>query len=761
MIDSANGENIFEYKFPEFINDNNEIGDCSDDFEVLQVLNSGTFGNVLKVKSKKNLEIYAIKKVDMDMVEKNGNKYYENERIILSKLRNPLLCKCYTTFEEEKYLYFVMEFMNNGDLNNYYDAFEKLNSKIPEEKIWDLLLKCLSALLYIHNQGLIHRDIKLDNIFLDENFNIKIGDFNVSAVIDQNSAENFTQDPQKQLSLISRNSGLGTQEYMSPEIKEESDEKRRYDQKTDVYSMGALFFYLCYGDFPYEKKDFKMKCYEKLLYSKDLNDIIDKMIQKDKEKRCSSLEAYTIVKKLFIEKYVKNTTIKSALSCFYNFPNFREYFLNKNNLNFVKKNNIEMGKSVFDLIQSFFVNNQVLIDSYLFDIKNNLENYGLNVKYYEEIEIEKFIHFFIKILNNILNEMEPVEKSVYSNEELEEILCLSDSFKFEDGQEENALNFIMNAYNKRLLSLISRNFLNVIKTKRVCMACDKDLNTFSFSNYIPIDVDILTKSYDNINNLNIKDGFKWLLKNGLFLLEDRAIKCDTCQRITIHRESKNFYHTSKNLIIIFNRGKNYENKTFINFSENLILNKNEVERFNEVRYQLLGMIEVDDKGNYLYFTKDKNNKWNGNNNNSLFFDKAKIAGTVVALFYYCSDDKMILQSNPSFKMKFTNPLLNYRFNNITNPSMLNMTRMGSGMNNYNNRPVINNTGTNNPYNNGNINNNNNQFQFNNPNMNYNIRQPQTMIYNRSQSDNNGINNNTYVVNNNRMNIENFMIKNSK
>ena len=64
MIDSANGENIFEYKFPEFINDNNEIGDCSDDFEVLQVLNRGTFGKVLKVKSKKNLEIYAIKKVD-------------------------------------------------------------------------------------------------------------------------------------------------------------------------------------------------------------------------------------------------------------------------------------------------------------------------------------------------------------------------------------------------------------------------------------------------------------------------------------------------------------------------------------------------------------------------------------------------------------------------------------------------------------------------------------------------------------------------
>ena len=53
MIESASGDQIFEYKFPEFLNNNNEIISSSDDFEVLQVLGSGYFGNVLKVKSKK------------------------------------------------------------------------------------------------------------------------------------------------------------------------------------------------------------------------------------------------------------------------------------------------------------------------------------------------------------------------------------------------------------------------------------------------------------------------------------------------------------------------------------------------------------------------------------------------------------------------------------------------------------------------------------------------------------------------------------
>ena len=415
MIESASGDQIFEYKFPEFLNNNNDIINSSNDFEVLQVLGSGTFGNVLKVKSKKNLEIYAIKRVDMERVsidEKIDPKYYENERIILSTLRNHQICNCYNTFEEGKYLYFVMEFMNNGDLKSYFFGNKALESKIPEEKIWDFFFKCLSALLFIHSKGLIHRDIKLDNIFLDDNFNIKIGDFNVSAAIDEISAGNFTQDPQKKSQLVYNNSFCGSDPYISPEADEKNDSIRNYDQKTDVYSMGILFFILCYGKDPYYKgNNYIMEYFNKHLYSDDLNNIILKMIQKDKYQRFSCLEAYNSVKKYFIEKYVKNTAVKSSLNCFYNFPNFRDYFLNNNNFYALNNNNfyvlnsekIEMGKSVFSSIYSLTGNNEELIDSCLFDIRKNMENYGLNVKYNEEIEVGKFIYSFVKILNSILN----------------------------------------------------------------------------------------------------------------------------------------------------------------------------------------------------------------------------------------------------------------------------------------------------------------------------------------------------------------------
>ena len=123
LIESIRGEQIFEYKFPDFLDDSNKIGNTADDFEVLQVLGNGAFGNVLKVKSKKNLEIYAMKKVDKHKLEgTKDEKYYLNEKIILPQLQSPLVCRCFTICEDKDYRYYVLEFMNNGDLKSYFNA---------------------------------------------------------------------------------------------------------------------------------------------------------------------------------------------------------------------------------------------------------------------------------------------------------------------------------------------------------------------------------------------------------------------------------------------------------------------------------------------------------------------------------------------------------------------------------------------------------------------------------------------------------------
>ena len=110
MNEQKSGEQIFEYKFPGFINENNYLGNSSEDYEILQVLGKGGFSRVLKVKSKSTFGIYAMKRVDMGYIlkEQKTQKYFENEVIILQNFNNPNTCKCYNIFQDKNYLYFIM-----------------------------------------------------------------------------------------------------------------------------------------------------------------------------------------------------------------------------------------------------------------------------------------------------------------------------------------------------------------------------------------------------------------------------------------------------------------------------------------------------------------------------------------------------------------------------------------------------------------------------------------------------------------------------
>ena len=139
LIESIKGDQIFEYKFPDFLNESNKIGNSADDFEVLQVLGSGAYGNVLKVKSKKNLEIYAMKKVNKNLIRGTENeKYYKNEKLILSKLQSPLVCKCYAIFEENDFIsnaYISNLNTNTGEVTLTLEAPEDLYTQVLNDVV--------------------------------------------------------------------------------------------------------------------------------------------------------------------------------------------------------------------------------------------------------------------------------------------------------------------------------------------------------------------------------------------------------------------------------------------------------------------------------------------------------------------------------------------------------------------------------------------------------------------------------------------------
>ena len=498
MIEQKNGEQIFEYRFRGFINETNYLGDSSDDYEILQVLDIGNFSEVLKVKSKNTYGIYAMKKVNMaKMMEKiidkeKAKKYFENEIFILKRLNNPNVCKCYKIFQDQSYLYFIMEFMNNGDLKSLYLANKLLENHIPEEKLWYIFYKCLNGLVYIHQQGLIHRDIKLQNIFLDDELNIKIGDFNVSVAVDENAAKKFVQGPDKVSKMLCKKSVVGTGGYMAPELRNYN----KYGQNIDVYSMGIAFFELCYWCNPYYNNVIKEDYYNKNIYSKELNDFIEKMIDKNSSYRISSNQAYSIAKKYFIQKFVKNSSVDAVLNCFNNFPNFNEFFSYEYKNIYLTDYKKEVSKGVYDVIKSLKENDRDNIDNALYELRKSLIKVGLDIKKdNEEIDPVILISFLINKLNSELNEITFTNKNI-NNESEKEIMVLNSSFKFSQFEANNIFNYFINSYTNRINSLISRNFFSVILTKKECMnqGCNNSDCYLSMFFFIHFNIDILEKN---------------------------------------------------------------------------------------------------------------------------------------------------------------------------------------------------------------------------------------------------------------------------
>ena len=780
ISDQNNGEQLIEYKIPTFnnnnINDNYYLGNRSEDYEILQVLGGGGFSKVLKVKSKTNFGIYAMKKVDMVNIVKEqdlSQKYFENEVLFLKKLNHPNIIKCYNIFQEGQYLYFIMEFMNNGDLESYNKGNISMRVKIPEPKLWDIFYKCLSGLDYIHKKKIVHRDIKLQNLFLDDQFNVKIGDFNISAVIDKYAAMEFADNQQQINNLMNENTTLGTRDYQAPEIG-----RREYDQKVDVYSMGVSFYELCYGHIP-EKGYHSAQEYEKL-YSKEIRNFIGLMIQKNENERPNCNEAMLYAKDNFIKLYVKNTSVESVLNCFSNFPNVIQYFSNNVIINQIYELKKTISNVCFSVIQTTISNDIIQKKRNLYELRKTLEKEGLDVKSdNKEIEPGNFIIFFIRKLNSELNEIIRTNNNISEKEEIKRYKILSRKYSFPPNDQENSFQIILDTYNKKILSLISRNFFSFIKIKRTCIKCRNSRCSFSKLFFVPINVGILMQ----------KLGFdgKYTLKNGIDSLKvtvnnieiSKGVKCETCNQVSQFEETINFYHTAKNLIFIFDRGQNFENKDFIDFDEYLYLNKGEVERYNQVSYYLIGIIQKVQE-EYISFIKN-NNIWISSKGEQFNFVNVKKYGMVVALFYYSNDNFLILESqqiNPQIRIQQNMYQNQYQqnmnpnqqniiqnqyqqnMNQYQNQQNMNQNHNQQNMNQYQNQQNMNQNQYQQNMNPGNIQNNqfNNESNFNRQNQlmgNNNQNQQQINNYNNNNNESNNytkiqVTNLLYKNNNNRI-----------
>jgi serine/threonine protein kinase len=222
----------------------------------------------------------------------------------LKKLNHPKILQYLGNFEENGNDYSIFKFFSDKNLFNILSINCEQNLRIKEDFLWHIFLQCLEGLTYLHNQGIIHRNIKPANIFIDDKNNIQIVDFEIAVVVGENQVKHFTDDPQMQKALLLNFGEIrGAENYIAPEV----ENGQHYDQRVDVYSLGISFYCLCYYNLPYINGNNMHELMNDNFYSSELRNIISKMIQKDQKNRPTSNEIYTEAKKLYILKYGNNS----------------------------------------------------------------------------------------------------------------------------------------------------------------------------------------------------------------------------------------------------------------------------------------------------------------------------------------------------------------------------------------------------------------------------------------------------------------------
>ena len=396
VINDSEGKEYLVFDSNEFYEDS-QMGNCSDDFEILRKVGEVTFGIVYKVRSKINNKVYAMKQLNIKNIRQENEKAYQltiNETSFLEGLNHPHIIKYYKNFIEGDFLYIIIEFIDNGNMNEFIESHQILNKHIQEEQLWNIFLQCMDALTYVHSMGVIHRDIKPENILMDNNMSIKLWEFGVSA-FKNNEYLNTQYNPFKNKENMKYHGTIvGTTPYMAKEMIEQNE----YDQKVDVYAMGISFFEMCYFFNPKNSTNRQFN----FQYSYELTNIISMMIEEDKNKRKTSEEIYNMIKNEYFNKYAKNKSIDAVIRCLSCFNNFN------NNFNQIEQiQNKPITNAYIQCLQSIQEPNLVVWENSINNFKQLLASQNPKLEGVKEIDPRTVFAFLIGQLHKELNKPEP------------------------------------------------------------------------------------------------------------------------------------------------------------------------------------------------------------------------------------------------------------------------------------------------------------------------------------------------------------------
>jgi len=268
-----------------------------DDFELLKVLGVGSFGRVFLVRRKDTKKLYAMKVLNKkDMLKKKQIAHTNTEKMVLSTMDHPFIVRLHFAFQNEEFLFMCMDYVPGGELFHHLQKA----GKFPEELAKFYIAEVICSLNYLHSNNIIYRDIKPENILLDEEGHIKLTDFGLSKSGITSVVGSKTGEGGQFATTF-----CGTPEYLAPEIITGAG----HGKAADWWSVGILLFEMLTGRSPFLASN-RNDMYKSMIQgnlrvpmflSSEAQDLLEKLLVPDPKKRLGTNGVEDITSHPFFE----------------------------------------------------------------------------------------------------------------------------------------------------------------------------------------------------------------------------------------------------------------------------------------------------------------------------------------------------------------------------------------------------------------------------------------------------------------------------